>query len=336
MGSNSFQGKIESIQLLRIIAATGIVLFHIQCFYSTGLYLEFGVHLFFVISAFLMMYTTQNIPKKHFVLKRLLRIVPLYWILTIATFALIKMFPDIVTNDGSIQSLICSLFFVPYTRDGIRGFGAIRPLVGPAWTLNYDILFTVIFSISMKISHKCRGFITAGVLTILLTCGMLLDIHFVPFFFWTRDYWIDFIAGIIAFYILKRLYAFPFSKITRNIFSSVAFGLIGIMCWGGFAEPRWLIFAVLSLATVVLLLLGLKNVNIPSALIKAGDISFSFYLIHYYVIVLVGKIFNLNSFGVKSTIGTILVFIMTYVCANLSYSILEVNFTNLVKRKLNL
>lgn len=298
--------------------------------------MEFGVHLFFIISAFLMMYTTQHAPKKYFVGKRLLRIVPLYWILTIATFAAMKVLPGFMDGESDIKSLACSLLFFPYARDGIRGVGVIRPLVGPAWTLNYDMLFTIIFALAMKESHKYRGVITACVLAILLACGFSFEIDSVPLFFWTRNYWADFIAGIVVFYILKKLYQISFSQVVRYVFTAIAIVAMGVMCWGGFCEPRWLIFAILGSLAVILFLLGMKDVCISSVLIKAGDISFSFYLLHYYVIILVGKFINLDAFSVNAMIGTALIFVITYVLAYISHLMIEERFTKLIRKELRL
>ena len=59
-----------------------------------------GVSLFFCISAFLMMYTTQKGVPEHYILKRLIRIVPLYWIMTVFTFAAMRIIPSISTGGG--------------------------------------------------------------------------------------------------------------------------------------------------------------------------------------------------------------------------------------------
>lgn len=332
MDNTTFCGKIDSIQLLRAVASTGIALFHIQCFYTTGLYLEFGVHLFFIISAFLMMYTTQQAHKKYFLGKRMLRIAPLYWMLTIATFVAMKVFPNLMDTEGDIKSLICSLLFIPYARDGIRGVGVIRPLVGPAWTLYYEVLFTVVFAFAMKISHKYRGIITGCVLASLLACGLMFEIESAPLLFWTRDYWADFIAGIVVFYILKKLYPGSFLPVTRYVLVTIAIIAMGVMCWGGFCEPRWVIFAILGSLAVILFLLGMRDICIPSVLIKVGDISFSFYMFHYYVIILVGKFINLDSFSVNAIIGTALIFAITYALAYISHLVIEDRFTGLIKK----
>ena len=75
---SAFSGRLECISILRIIGALGIALYHIGCFNEIIPTLQGGVHLFYCISGFLMMYTTQKKPKSSFVLKRLVRLIPLY------------------------------------------------------------------------------------------------------------------------------------------------------------------------------------------------------------------------------------------------------------------
>ena len=58
---------------------------------------SWGVDIFFVISGFIMMYVTEN-NHKHFLLKRIIRIVPLYWIITFGVFTLAIFYPYLLNN----------------------------------------------------------------------------------------------------------------------------------------------------------------------------------------------------------------------------------------------
>lgn len=81
---------INSIQYLRAIAALYVVLLHTSdklelqnSFTNIGVS---GVDLFFIISGFIITYIEVNNNTsdwKEFILKRFIRIIPLYWILTI-------------------------------------------------------------------------------------------------------------------------------------------------------------------------------------------------------------------------------------------------------------
>ncbi|MGN1416334.1 MAG: acyltransferase family protein, partial [Oscillospiraceae bacterium] len=95
--NNRFVGKLDSIQLLRAITALLIFFYHIDYICNFKLF-DFGrgVHLFFVISGFVIMYSTQKETNKHFIEKRMLRLLPLYWLLTVASFAALKILPGII------------------------------------------------------------------------------------------------------------------------------------------------------------------------------------------------------------------------------------------------
>lgn len=78
-----------------------------------------GVSLFFTISGFLLMYTTQK-KQKYFLVKRFIRIVPLYWIMTIATFVAMNVFPSMALGEAGVIELIKSIFFIPYLRPAMK------------------------------------------------------------------------------------------------------------------------------------------------------------------------------------------------------------------------
>ena len=95
-----FEGQIECISILHVVGALGIALYHIGTFNNYIATSQAGVRLFFCISAFLMMHTTQKSVPRHYILKRLIRIVPLYWIMTVFTFAAMQIIPSISAGGG--------------------------------------------------------------------------------------------------------------------------------------------------------------------------------------------------------------------------------------------
>ena len=89
--------RLASIQILRAAAAMGVVFAHLTELYRAVFnakdavwdfhYGNFGVDLFFVISGFVMVYASEALfgqpgASRKFVIRRLIRIVPLYWIAT--------------------------------------------------------------------------------------------------------------------------------------------------------------------------------------------------------------------------------------------------------------
>ena len=100
--------KFNSIQALRGIAALFVVLEHIR-FLNCG---AFGVDIFFCISGFMILFSTQK-STEHFLSKRLIRIVPFYWLMTLATYVLLLIAPGLFAQTKADPVLLVkSLFFL--------------------------------------------------------------------------------------------------------------------------------------------------------------------------------------------------------------------------------
>ena len=96
------QNKIESIQVFRFFAAFSVMLVHMPIF-EFG---HWGVDIFFVISGFIMMYITEK-NNNYFLIKRFIRIIPLYWILTLGVFAIAALKPEYLNNTtANLEDLI--------------------------------------------------------------------------------------------------------------------------------------------------------------------------------------------------------------------------------------
>ena len=146
---------IISIQLLRFFAASLIVLTHARGEYNFTQFGVFGVDIFFIISGFIIsVVTKENID--WFFVKRLIRIVPLYWFFTIILTLIAYFYPALLrTSEFNIPHIISSLFFFPYWTENTQ----FMPILKLGWTLNYEILFYLLFYISMKINHAFREII---------------------------------------------------------------------------------------------------------------------------------------------------------------------------------
>lgn len=135
-----------SIQYLRGIAALMVVAHHARNpqpwlpNHALGQFNGFshGVDIFFVISGFIMAVVGINEPPRLFALKRLIRVVPIYWAAT-----LIAAVPVVLHQPvrDSLERLVLSLLFVPH-HDAA---GHLWPILIPGWTLNYEMLFYAVF-----------------------------------------------------------------------------------------------------------------------------------------------------------------------------------------------
>lgn len=294
------------------------------CKITTG-----GVSLFFTISGFLQMYTTQK-EQKHFLVKRLIRIVPLYWIMTIATFVAMLIMPGIALGEANFEEFLKSLFFIPYQRTAMKSADVVRPMVGPGWTLYYDIYFAIIFAVSMRISHKYRGVISG-----LMCAGLLiLDGKFdqnTPFLYILAEpWWISFICGIISFYVLKYL-SMNASRKSRLL----QFGLLSItaICLILLYTTRLNLYkdALLSFITFICLVFAIDKNKLPKWVSILGDSSYSFYLIHYYIILIIGRVVDMTQISLTAVIGACMVITISEICAYISYQLIEKKFGNKIK-----
>lgn len=129
---------IDGIQILRGLAALLVVIRHgtkeiNQFNFEVG---QFGVDLFFVISGFVIYLTSKNINWSLFAKKRLVRILPLYWLVSG-----IALLGAVLLNKAEISELLThfvfSLLFIPH--------GDLFPTLYVGWTLNFEMWFYILF-----------------------------------------------------------------------------------------------------------------------------------------------------------------------------------------------
>ena len=158
--------KLNSVQCLRASAIILVVAYHaaghLGVFHPNYAILEFGqygVDLFFVISGFMMMVTTTSKASPTiFIAKRLWRIVPLYWFITLVYVILLLLAPYLLPS-GTLDFgyIIKSFLFIP--SYGPKFPDLIWPLVIPGWSLNYEMYFYALFAIALLLSAKYRGLV---------------------------------------------------------------------------------------------------------------------------------------------------------------------------------
>jgi exopolysaccharide production protein ExoZ len=156
--------KIESIRHLRVFAAVLVVLFHSDM-YLTRLYGgafsppgfgTAGTDFFLVLGGFILVYT--NVGKSdgpfRFLLRRLLRLAPLYWFMTAAMVLLLLMLPDVFTTTRfEWRHFVSSLLFLPYPHPVL---GVLQPFLFPGWVLNYFIAFAAVFAALYRLPMTTR------------------------------------------------------------------------------------------------------------------------------------------------------------------------------------
>jgi exopolysaccharide production protein ExoZ len=152
------------------------------------------VDIFFVISGFIMFYTScRDFGKpgavKKFLLRRLIRIVPIYWLLT-GVEVVIELVRGL--QDVDPIHIVKSLFFIPF----IAGNGKFRPVLGQGWSLNYEMLFYCVFALALLLPRRVGIPAIFIVFSLLIAAGNLFQFD-EALLGWTRPVITEFLLGVV-------------------------------------------------------------------------------------------------------------------------------------------
>jgi peptidoglycan/LPS O-acetylase OafA/YrhL len=135
---------------------------------------EIGVPLFFVISGLVMILSSTALPlepsgAKVFMRRRLLRVVPLYWLATSIKVAFALLVPAVVLhNHFDLVFAIKSYLFVP----SFNLEGEVRPIHGVGWTLLHEMFLYLAFAAAMALRVRPLWWVSA-LITVLCIAGAL-------------------------------------------------------------------------------------------------------------------------------------------------------------------
>lgn len=293
---------MNSIQILRLIASLFIVNRHINYLYDgTWHFLAFGIDIFFIISGVILSHIVNNrdINSLNFISLRLIRIIPLYYLLTIILFVFAIYFPSVVENTSKLSytDLFKSLFFIPFDK----GYGLYRPLLVVGWTLNYSILVYFLFGLSIALKKKINLNFSIHIFIILIfILSNFSDIKIIKDFYGAY-YILDFLLGILIY----RFYKLKFIKFNYLITISILLLIVLFYYLGIFDKdrPGNLMMILNMLLPASLLVFFCINTYLPNKnyliniLIKLGEQSYALFLSHYFVISVIKIIFNYLDFN---------------------------------------
>lgn len=328
--------RFDSIQALRGISAIFIVLEHVR-FLNCG---AFGVDIFFCISGFMIMLSTQR-DASNFLSKRLIRILPFYYLMTLITFLALLLIPELFAQTKPDPVFLTkSLLFIPFDIGG----GALQPLMRVGWTVNCEIFFYLIFWLAMKLNHRYRGLICGFILLLLIGLAQVLPISFSPLTFYGDPVMADFLLGMLCYHIAKGIFKLHTKNKLPSFCSAFCLLLIAACFIGliatkpgidilGFRRPLfWGIPAAIIVLSAFTVGLSLK---MPYSLVQLGDISFSLYLVHYYPVMLLDRIiFDFGSFTPFSMLGVALALGISVILALAGGTLIEKRLTAWLRRRL--
>jgi exopolysaccharide production protein ExoZ len=134
-----------------------------------------GVDIFFVISGFIMWQSTASgrLGPFEFLRKRVTRIAPLYWLVTLVMCA-IPLISGTLAGGlvPDLKHTLASLAFIPWHADRDPA-GVFFPVYIPGWTLNFEMFFYVVFAACLWIGDlRWRLSIAIGTFCVLVLIGL--------------------------------------------------------------------------------------------------------------------------------------------------------------------
>ena len=175
LGASQGSQQIRSVQALRAIAALFVVTYHSTILWRDKSPLESvgawdngnsGVDLFFVISGFIMMVSSQRLRRQQdgwlkFIRLRLVRLVPLYWLATAVKLAVVLAVPAVALHTyPNAWNAVASLLFLP----SVDATGAVIPVLGVGWTLSFEMLFYAAFAAALYLSLNPLAVVTPAMI----------------------------------------------------------------------------------------------------------------------------------------------------------------------------
>jgi exopolysaccharide production protein ExoZ len=269
---------IVSIQYLRAIAAIYVVVFHAakklgieNFFVDAG---DSGVDLFFIISGFVITYTVINreyVDAKSFLLRRVIRIVPLYWILTLFYSFLLLALPALFqTYQFNIWHTLTSLFFIPQD---------IKPVVYTGWTLIYEMYFYLLFGLLIIFFKKDAPRYIILIFLASYTIGLFIDYSASPaIIVLTSELLLEFIIGIVFCYIYCN-------GVRVSKTSGLVIVLLGFLLFFVLTDNARLLAYGVPWSIVFLGIVFSPQWSIEKkSLLFLGNASYSIYLAHIFAI----------------------------------------------------
>lgn len=326
------QKNIQTVQILRGIACLAIVLFHLPSEWGgKANYSAFPLAIFFLLTGFFLLEGIRKTDKDYFK-KKAVRIIPLYWSLTFLIFAVSFVMPGI--NHGrsyTVENLIKSLLFIPYYNSD----GKLFPILSVGWTLIIEVYDYIVF---WAIYKFLRRFKYRDALAIVMISGTIIFgsvlkpyLHNSPILdIWTNKYQLSFVLGLIISW-LKQCQGTGIKKCIIT-WPYILIGLVVtfyIFCYRIPDKYAW-IYAFVFVATAVSIF---REIEFPKWSLYLGNISYSVYLIHKFVIAIAERMVNhftvipLTVFG-----GVVFVFVVTIGVATISYILIEKRFCGFLKR----
>jgi peptidoglycan/LPS O-acetylase OafA/YrhL len=174
--------RYRGIQVLRLVAAALVVVTHSTLYAHERLDRSspvwqggvIGVDIFFVISGFVIMASSRRLigrpdGVREFALRRLVRILPMYWLATTLSIVIQLVTPSAVLHSTlTVWLIVSSYLLLPATSST----GNVEPVLGVGWTLLFEMFFYAVFAVAMLLRGR-----------VYLVVGLVMGFCAVAYFF---------------------------------------------------------------------------------------------------------------------------------------------------------
>ncbi|HEY4067991.1 MAG TPA: acyltransferase [Burkholderiaceae bacterium] len=166
--------RLDALQALRALAA-GLVVFD----HAAAGFLEhfhpgteipsavwfagaLGVKVFFGISGYIIYLSTRSLAPgwagaSDFFRRRLIRVVPLYWMATLLYGLRLSLRGDA----PGLGAWVMSLLFLPFSSGGAE----MRPIVGVGWSLNFEMFFYAVLGLCLLLPRRASAWAALALLS---------------------------------------------------------------------------------------------------------------------------------------------------------------------------
>ncbi|GJH26015.1 acyltransferase [Caballeronia novacaledonica] len=297
--------RLDFVQAMRGIAALMVVLCHARWFLVGTPQQDFaewllycgsaGVDIFFVISGFVMVYSTRNSDGSlfysvEFLVKRFAKIWVPYAVIGLISFYYLH--GSRTFDSANIAWMAKSLLFIPPDVNDFFYLGS--GLTPVAWSLNYEFYFYLIFAGSLLFG-KFRWLALFGWMFVFV---YLIPVHDRGFFsvlpfsriesnaaylqMMTNPIILEFLAGVV----LGFVYLSPLKIRSATLCRLACFYAISACAWAWMAHFRPVnsigYFGIFAVAVMFCFSIASKTIpmHVPRVLVWLGGISYSLYLVH--------------------------------------------------------
>lgn len=343
--------QLDGIQVLRGIAAAAVVLHHccaiflihdrpsvlarFQHFTWVG---ACGVDIFFCISGFVIVYSLlcrgYDVSWQSFVVARIKRIIPLYWVFTLLILAFWLTGRAMKTLVVTPDLIVRSFLLLPLTKRATGGEVSSYPILDQGWTLQYEALFYLACTVVIALLGSRRVFPwTPAAVALIAAIGLLVP--GAPAYF--RDPLLaEFVGGTVLGWLAAtgRLFRLPASRLWA--WSAIAIATVMILLTGFIPHAeriRVLVWGIPGFLLVFgcILVAPRRGTRLADTAIFLGTASYSIYLAHVVVLLFVTAAMKAGYFAQAGDVSLILLAIVTIAATSLVHPLIEKPLTRLVR-----